>query len=166
MYLGSAPSCTGTCPSCTCKPSGAYITNSRIQNNLCYNTLQAKPGWGSGFQIKGGSNGVVITDNACYDTLGPCILTYATSYSGFTGKINEIRRNLAWNSHDNAIQTTQGTEVTDNLILGNYHYAGIAVIPNQGTPANVKIQGNTIFNGQAASIYVSGYVFLGVVSNS
>eukprot|EP01102_Stenamoeba_stenopodia_P009725 TRINITY_DN287_c0_g3_i2.p1 TRINITY_DN287_c0_g3~~TRINITY_DN287_c0_g3_i2.p1 ORF type:complete len:278 (-),score=51.26 TRINITY_DN287_c0_g3_i2:686-1453(-) len=82
LYFGSAPSCSGSCPSCTCSPSGAYVVDSKIQNNLCYNTLQAKPGWGSGFQVKGGSNGVKIVDNSCFDVLGPCILTYATSYTG------------------------------------------------------------------------------------
>eukprot|EP01102_Stenamoeba_stenopodia_P005102 TRINITY_DN1560_c0_g2_i2.p1 TRINITY_DN1560_c0_g2~~TRINITY_DN1560_c0_g2_i2.p1 ORF type:complete len:476 (+),score=130.50 TRINITY_DN1560_c0_g2_i2:96-1523(+) len=156
MYLGAAPSCSGSCPSCTCSPSGAYVVDSVVQNNLCYNTMQAKRGWGSGFQIKGGSNGVLIVDNTCYNTLGPCILTYSSSYKDFSGKRNEIRRNLVWNSNDIGIQTTSGSYVTDNIILGNTHYAGIGVIPNQGTPADVLIEGNTIFNGNAAGIYVSG----------
>jgi len=56
-----------------------------------------------------------------------------------------------------AIQTTQGSNITGNLIVGNTHIYGIGVIPNQGTPAAVKIEGNTIFNGNTASIYVGGY---------
>jgi len=55
------------------------------------------------------------------------------------------------------IQTTQGSFVTDNIIIGTSHYAGIGILANQGTPAAVQIVGNTIFNGTAASVYVSGY---------
>jgi len=58
-----------------------------------------------------------------------------------------------------AIQTTQGSNITGNIIVGNTHIYAIGVIPNQGTPAAVKIEGNTIFNGNTASIYVGGYQF-------
>ena len=54
MYLGSYPSCSGSCPGCTCTADSVFRSGV-VAGNLCVNTTLAMPGWGSGIQLKGRS---------------------------------------------------------------------------------------------------------------
>ena len=105
---------------------------------------------GDGIEIKNGSNGNRIEANVIANTRYPGITVY-----GSEGRaINEIRRNLVWNSGDHGIQVAADALVRQNTVLGSRH-DGIHVQPHQAAhPANLTIESNVIFGSAGAAVRI------------
>lgn len=149
MYLG-------------CNSNGCQFANSLIEGNYIHHTNQPSVEQGDGIELKEGSFGNVIRDNVIHDTNYPCILTYSTVGNGAP---NVIERNVMWNCGDNAIQSAADATIRNNIIL-SAGSSGIAMQPHQaGTPSNLVVVHNTIFNDGNA-ISVSGITGSVVIANN
>ncbi|MDW8362782.1 MAG: right-handed parallel beta-helix repeat-containing protein [Myxococcales bacterium] len=133
MYLG-------------CNHNGCRFAYGLIEGNWVHHTNGPDVEQGDGIEIKEGSHDNVVRDNVIHDTRYPCILTYSTVGNGGP---NVIERNVMWNCGDHAIQSAADAVIRNNVILGA-GASGIAMQPHQaGTPANLVVVHNTVFDGVA-----------------
>jgi hypothetical protein len=144
-YLAST---TGECFYLGCSNDACRIHDSLVIHNYCHDTLGSTSGSRAGIQIKTGSYNNLISQNVCYNTVGPCVVVYDDYDRGR----NVIDGNFALNagSQDLAFQATSGVTITNNIAV-NTQYSGIGIILNSIAPGavvirNISILFNTIYN--------------------
>jgi hypothetical protein len=140
---------TGECVYVGCESAVCNISNSLFANNYCHDTQGSEGGSRAGFQVKTGSYANTISNNVCYNTVGPCIVVY-DAYTQVSRNFNLISGNVAIKSgtNDVGIQATSGAVITNNIVI-NSNYSGIAIIPNQVQPGknirDITIKDNTVY---------------------
>ncbi|MCB9652822.1 MAG: right-handed parallel beta-helix repeat-containing protein [Deltaproteobacteria bacterium] len=138
MYLG-------------CNENGCRLANGLIQGNHVYSIDNPDISQGDGIELKEGSYGTTISDNVIHNTNYPCILTYSAVGNGAP---NIIERNLLFGCGDHAIQSAADAIIRNNIILSG-RADGIAMQPHQnGSPANLTVENNTILGVDGYGISV------------
>ena len=146
-----------------CNFNACQVFNSLFEGNYIHHTNGASVSQGDGIEIKEGSWGNIVRDNVIHDTDFPCIITYSTVGNG---PANIIERNLLWGCGDHAIQSAADTIIRNNIILGAAA-DGIRSQPHQsGTPNNLEIYHNTVFNTTGSALRLNGVTGTVTIANN
>lgn len=155
----------GECMYLGCNDGACKMWDSRIEWNLCHDTMAGTQG--DGIELKTGSYNNAIRHNVIYNVNYPGITAYGTQ--GMAP--NTIEGNAVWSVVDNGIQLVGDAIVRNNLVF-EVGASGIAAKPSQGEIVeDLTVVHNTVvgagdtcfrgnqFNGGGANIVVANNAF-------
>jgi hypothetical protein len=134
-----------------CNNDACRTTNSLIEGNYIHHLRGTSDGGNDGIEVKVGSYGNVIRNNAIHDTnIGrqyPCIFVY-----GGGSDVNIVEGNVMWNCGE-AIQVVSDALIRNNIILNSA--VGVTAAPHiqVAQMRHVTIVNNTIV-GHPVCLYI------------
>jgi hypothetical protein len=129
-----------------CHSGDCSFRDNIIRHNYVHSSFASGISQGDCIEIKRGSYNNIVADNVIHDCAYPGVFVYGKPGA----PPNKVLRNVISNCGDHCIQVTSDAVIVGNVIA-NCGSSGIAVQSNAGTPENVLIAHNTIYDDSPIS---------------